>query len=102
MRLLVGGEFISYLGLNASITAKYGTLYYTLTCVCFLNSRDYLRDNPHLVREDTANYLTMWCVNLEMQDVRVSTHTHTPVQLCIYSASMPSLYVYCTSISLIH
>ena len=63
--------------MNACITAKYNTLYYALTCVCFLNSRDYLRDNPHLVREDTANYLTMWCVNLEMQDVRVSTHTHT-------------------------
>ena len=32
-------------------------------------SRDYLRDNPHLVREDTASYLTLWCVNLEMQEV---------------------------------
>ncbi|CAI8029761.1 Hsp90 co-chaperone Cdc37 [Geodia barretti] len=31
-------------------------------------SRDYLRDNPHLVREDTASYLTLWCVNLEMQE----------------------------------
>jgi cell division cycle protein 37 len=33
-------------------------------------SRDYLRDNPHLVCEDTASYLTMWCVNLEMQEKR--------------------------------
>ena len=30
-------------------------------------SRDYLRDHPHLVREDTASYLTMWCVNLEVE-----------------------------------
>ena len=36
---------------------------------CF--SRDYLRDNPHLVREDSASYLTLWCVNLEMQEVSV-------------------------------
>lgn len=30
-------------------------------------SRDYLRDHPHLVCTDTANYLTMWCVNLEVE-----------------------------------
>lgn len=32
------------------------------------DSSEYLRDNPHLVCVDTANYLTMWCVNLEVQD----------------------------------
>lgn len=31
-------------------------------------SSDYLRDHPHLVSADTSNYLTMWCVNLEVQD----------------------------------
>ena len=30
-------------------------------------SRDFLRDHPHLVRGDTASYLTMWCVNLEVE-----------------------------------
>ena len=31
-------------------------------------SRDFLRDNPHLVCEDTASYLTMWCVTLEVEE----------------------------------
>lgn len=30
-------------------------------------SRNYLRDNPHLVCEDTGSYLTMWCVSLEVE-----------------------------------
>lgn len=33
-------------------------------------SKQYMLDNPHLACEDTANYLTYWCVNLEMDDVR--------------------------------
>lgn len=40
-----------------------------LICCC---SCDFLRDNPDLVCTDTANYLTMWCVNLEVQDVSFS------------------------------
>ncbi len=32
------------------------------------DSRDYLRDHPYLVCVDTASYLTMWCVNLQVQD----------------------------------
>ena len=45
-----------------------------------------MRDNPHLVREDTASYLTMWCVNLEMQEVSWSlslysyVHTGSPTR----------------------
>jgi len=31
-------------------------------------SKQYMLDNPHLACEDTANYLTYWCVNLEMED----------------------------------
>ena len=31
------------------------------------DSRDYLRDKPHLVCEDTASYLTMWCVTLQVE-----------------------------------
>lgn len=30
-------------------------------------SMTYLRDNPHLVCEDTASYLTMWCVTLQVE-----------------------------------
>lgn len=32
------------------------------------DSRDYLRDNPHLVCEETASYLTLWCVQLEVEE----------------------------------
>lgn len=32
------------------------------------DSRDYLRDNPHLVCEETASFLTLWCVNLEVEE----------------------------------
>lgn len=32
-------------------------------------SRDYLRDNPPLVCTETASYLTMWCINLAVEDV---------------------------------
>ena len=31
-------------------------------------SLTFLRDNPHLVCEDTASYLTMWCVTLEVEE----------------------------------
>ena len=34
-------------------------------------SRDYLRDNPHLVCDETASYLTLWCVNLEVEEVGI-------------------------------
>ena len=30
-------------------------------------SRNYLRDNHHLVCEETASYLTLWCVTLETE-----------------------------------
>lgn len=32
------------------------------------DSEDYLRKNPHLACEDTANYLALWCINLEVQE----------------------------------
>ena len=32
------------------------------------DSKEYLISNPHLACEDTANYLTYWCVNLEMEE----------------------------------
>lgn len=36
------------------------------------DSEDYLQKNPHLACEDTANYLALWCINLEVQEVIIS------------------------------
>ena len=35
------------------------------------DSKEYLLQNIKLVCEDTANYLTLWCVNLEVEEVCV-------------------------------
>ncbi|XP_014471534.1 PREDICTED: hsp90 co-chaperone Cdc37 [Dinoponera quadriceps] len=32
------------------------------------DSKKFLLDNPHLVCENTANYLVIWCINLEMEE----------------------------------
>lgn len=32
------------------------------------DSRRFLQEHPHLVCEDTANYLVIWCITLEMED----------------------------------
>ncbi|KAG0719971.1 Hsp90 co-chaperone Cdc37 [Chionoecetes opilio] len=34
----------------------------------FDESRRFLMDHPELACEDTANYLVVWCINLEMED----------------------------------
>ena len=51
-------------------------------------SSDYLRDHPELVRVDTANYLTMWCVNLEVQEV----------YMCVIMTTITNLnsFLWCT------
>ena len=36
------------------------------------DSKEYLLQNIHLVCEDTANYLTLWCVNLEVEQVCIA------------------------------
>lgn len=33
------------------------------------DSKQYLQENSHLVCENTANYLVIWCINLEMEEV---------------------------------
>lgn len=33
------------------------------------DSKKYLQDHSHLVCENTANYLVIWCINLEMEEV---------------------------------
>uniref|UniRef100_A0A8B9ELV8 Hsp90 co-chaperone Cdc37 n=1 Tax=Anser cygnoides TaxID=8845 RepID=A0A8B9ELV8_ANSCY len=32
------------------------------------DSQKYLADNPHLVCEETANYLVIWCIDLEVEE----------------------------------
>ncbi|GLV42549.1 Cdc37 [Carabus blaptoides fortunei] len=32
------------------------------------DSKEFLKKHPHLVCEDTANYLVIWCINLEMEE----------------------------------
>lgn len=32
------------------------------------DSKDYLKEHPHLVCEETANYLVMWCIDLELEE----------------------------------
>lgn len=32
------------------------------------DSRRYLKEHPNLVCENTANYLVIWCINLEMEE----------------------------------
>ena len=34
------------------------------------DSQKYLSDNVHLVCEETANYLVIWCIDLEVEEVR--------------------------------
>lgn len=48
-----------------------------LVCVCVCagmlrrwdDSQKYLSDNPHLVCEETANYLVIMCIDLEVEEV---------------------------------
>ncbi|XP_042865244.1 hsp90 co-chaperone Cdc37-like [Penaeus japonicus] len=39
------------------------------------DSRRYLMEHPHLACEDTANYLVVWCINLQMEEkTELMTH----------------------------
>lgn len=40
------------------------------------DSKQFLQQNLHLVCENTANYLVIWCINLEMEEVRWYTLTN--------------------------
>lgn len=33
------------------------------------DSKQFLQEHPYLVCENTANYLVIWCINLEMEEV---------------------------------
>ena len=34
------------------------------------DSQEFLTQHPQLVCEETANYLVIWCINLEVEEVR--------------------------------
>ena len=36
------------------------------------DSQQFLSDNPHLACEETANYLVLWCINLEVEEVEIT------------------------------
>lgn len=43
------------------------------------DSRQFLQNNSHLVCEETANYLVIWCINLEMEGVCSLTNLNKEV-----------------------
>lgn len=49
---------------NEKLLKKYGMLQK------YDDSKEFLLQNLHLVCENTANYLVIWCVNLEMEQVK--------------------------------
>lgn len=40
------------------------------------DSKKFLADNPDLVCENTANYLVIWCINLEIEEVSTYLYIH--------------------------
>ncbi len=70
-----GCGWMVYMCLRALHRGKLSVLVYWLLCEYGIDcpllhcSLEFLRDNSQLVCLDTANYLTMWCVNLEVQEV---------------------------------
>jgi cell division cycle protein 37 len=54
----------------------------------FDDSKQFLQENQHLVCEDTANYLVIWCINLEMEGVclipsSLNEHTSSTEAYCL-------------------
>lgn len=42
----------------------------------YKDSQEYLQKNPQLVCEDTANYLVIWCIDLQMEGVSFFDTNH--------------------------
>ena len=68
----------------------YGMLY------DYNDSEDYLRQNPHLACDDTANYLALWCINLEVQEVHISNSMRSVAQVAC-SVFLFMFQVFCLS-----
>ena len=74
--------------LNLNCALWCGCWPYTTNCSSI--SRDYLRDHSYLACDDTCGYLTLWCVNLEVQEVsplcvcvRACVRAHACVCTCV-------------------
>ena len=52
---------------NESLIKKFGML------KRYDDSQEFLLQNPHLTCEETANYLVIWCINLEVEEVQKFT-----------------------------
>ncbi|XP_014252218.1 hsp90 co-chaperone Cdc37-like [Cimex lectularius] len=46
-------------------------------------SQKFLKENPHLVCEDTANYLVIWCINLELEDKQTTSQLVAHQCICM-------------------
>lgn len=53
------------------------------------DSQKYLSDNPHLVCEETANYLVIMCIDLEVEEVTCVSRSclFLPVCVCVLCVS---------------
>lgn len=49
---------------NESLIKKFGML------KRYDDSQEFLIQHPHLTCEETANYLVIWCINLEVEEVQ--------------------------------
>lgn len=56
-------KFSAFVKENESILKQYGMLRK------YEDSKRFLQEHPHLACEETANYLVIWCINLEMEEV---------------------------------
>lgn len=56
------------------------------------DSQRFLSDLPHLVCEETANYLILWCFRLQAEEVRTITHAHCSVYNIWYNMLPNSQY----------
>jgi len=45
------------------------------------DSQKYLSDNPHLVCEETANYLVIMCIDLEVEEVNRVCHSFVLISI---------------------
>ncbi|XP_076311438.1 cell division cycle protein 37 isoform X2 [Tachypleus tridentatus] len=55
-------HYKKYVKENESLLKKYGMLQK------YDDSKRFLQEHPHLACEDTANYLVIWCINLEVEE----------------------------------
>lgn len=55
------------------------------------DSKVYLRDHPHLVCEETANYFVIWCIKLQMEGVGFLLGSFFIFFFCVLCLKLPNL-----------